>query len=484
MESSPKISKSIFIVGLEKVSMIIIQLLTSVILARLLTPSDYGTIAMISIFISLSSALAEAGLGGSLIYYKDVDERDFSTVFWLNTATSILLYLVVCMIAKPVSLFYGHPDLVWIMAVSGLSIVFSALGTIQLTLMYKQLCFRKLAFVSIISYVVSAIVAIILAYYGFGVWALVAQQVLVSVVRAILLTLSNKYMPKLYFSMTLVLKHWNFGKGLLFSTLLKTVYDNMYLQLIGKYCSIVNAGYYNQAKKLKDIPSNLFCNVFETALFPIFSKYTDEAIMIDKARKVTSFFAMIVCPVFFLCVLFSKEIVLVLLGSKWHSCAWILSYMSIGAVFFVFETINRSIMKANGLSNLLFKVDFFKRSISLIIMFVAIIMFELKGIVFSFVVNCILGWTVNTYALSKKSTYSFKIQLYDLLHYLSLSVLSTFAVYCMNLYFAPSNTFICIVLDFIVFCFLYFGVLMFLKDKSIRVLYNVVCKKNNLKKSF
>lgn len=484
MECSPKISKSIFIVGLEKVSMIIIQLLTSVILARLLSPSDYGTIAMISIFISLSSALAEAGLGGSLIYYKDVDKRDFSTVFWLNTITSIFLYIVICIIAKPVSLFYGHPELVWIMVVSGLSVVFSALGTIQLTLMYKQLCFRKLAIISVISYVVSAVVAIILAYYGFGVWALVAQQVLVSVVRAILLTLSNRYIPQLYFSMTLVLKHWNFGKGLLFSTLLKTVYDNMYLQLIGKYCSIVNAGYYNQAKKIKDIPSNLFCNVFETALFPIFSKYADESMMIEKARKVTGFFAMIVCPIFLLCVLFSKEIVFILLGVKWESCTWILSYMSVGAIFFVFETINRSIMKANGLSNLLFRVDFLKRSISLLIMFVAIIMFELKGIVFSFVINCILGWAVNTYALSKRTTYSFKIQLYDLLFYLVLAVLSTFAAYCMNLYFTLSNVFLRIALDLIVFSFLYFGVLIFLKDKSIEVLYNIVCRKSNLKKSF
>ena len=222
MGNSTKISKSILTVGFEKISMILIQLITSVVLARLLTPSDYGTIAMISIFISLSSALVEAGLGGSLVYYKDVDDKDYSTVFWLNIISSIVLYLIIFSISSTVSEFYGHPELSRVLKISGLSIVFSAVGTIQLMIMYKKLLFKKLAYISIASYVVSAIIAIVLAYRGLGVWALVAQQVLISVIRSFLLFSSNRFVPSLFFSKTLVLKHWNFGKGLLFSTILKS----------------------------------------------------------------------------------------------------------------------------------------------------------------------------------------------------------------------------------------------------------------------
>lgn len=479
MGNSTKISKSILTVGFEKISMILIQLITSVVLARLLTPSDYGTIAMISIFISLSSALVEAGLGGSLVYYKDVDDKDYSTVFWLNIISSIVLYLIIFSISSTVSEFYGHPELSRVLKISGLSIVFSAVGTIQLMIMYKKLLFKKLAYISIASYVVSAIIAIVLAYRGLGVWALVAQQVLISVIRSFLLFFFNRFVPSLFFSKTLVLKHWNFGKGLLFSTILKTVYDNMYLQLIGKYCSIINAGYYNQAKKIKDIPTNLFSNVFETALFPIFSKYSDESLMISKASKVTSFFAMVICPIFVLCVLLSDEIVLLLLGNRWLSCSWIFSCMSIGAVFFIFEAINRSILKASGYSNLIFKIDVIKRTVNLLIMLIAIINFEIIGIVFSFVVNCILGWLINTIALSGRTSYSFKKQVLDLMYYYIIAAGSGIVAYYIPQLIMVSNIYIrtiCIVMCMTITYSLW---LFVIRDRSFNILASIIRKHIN-----
>lgn len=204
MGNTPKRSKSIVTVGFEKISMILIQLIISVVLARLLTPSDYGTIAMISIFISLSSALVEAGLGGSLVYYKDVDDKDYSTVFWLNIISSIVLYLIIFCISSTVSDFYRHTELSRVLKISGLSIVFSAMGTIQLMIMYKKILFKQLAYISIISYFVSAIIAIVLPYQGLGVWALVAQQVLISVIKSFLLIIFNRFVPSLFFSKALV----------------------------------------------------------------------------------------------------------------------------------------------------------------------------------------------------------------------------------------------------------------------------------------
>lgn len=477
MSSSPKVKKSIFIVGLEKISMIFIQLLTSFILARLLTPSDYGTIAMIAIFISLSSALAEAGLGGSLIFYNDVDERDYSTVFWLNTITSIVLYVIIWIIASPIATFYSNEDIALILKVSGISIIFSAFGTIQLSLMYKNLQFKKIAIVSIISYVVSAVVAILLAYYGWGVWALVAQQVLVSMTRAVLLSIINRFIPSLILSKQLVLKHWNFGKGLLFSTLLKTVYDNMYLQLIGKYCNVVNAGYYNQSKKIKDIPSNLFCNVFETSLFPIFSKYTDEQLFVVKARKIIRFFALFVSAIFFLTMLCSHEIILLLLGGKWEECSWMLSVLSLGAIFFVFETVNRSMMKARGLSNVIFKVDLVKRTISLLVMFLSILLFDIKGIVIAFVFNSMFGWLANVYVLSKKVKYNIKMQFNDLFFYVFLSAVAAIVLYSLELCYLPCNVYLKVIFFVVSFILLYFGLLVFLKDQSLRLALGFIKKK-------
>lgn len=412
------IKKSVLWVGAEKFSRIFFQLFTSIVLARLLSPTDYGTVAMLSIFIGMSSILIDAGLGGSLVYYKDTDDKDYSTVFWLNISISLLIYVILFVFSDSISYLYEVPILSKLIKVLGLVIVFNSLGLIQYTLLYKNLEFKKITSVSIISYVASAIIAIALAFLGFGVWALIAQQVLDSMIKTFIYTLYSRFTPRLVFSKELLKKHWLFGKGLLFSSLLRVVYDNMYLQLIGKYCSIDNAGFYNQAKRLKDIPGNLFSNTFETALFPIFSKYEDKTVFDCKFREVNKTFSLIVCASFILISLLSEQIVSIMLGDKWQESTWILSIISIGTIFYIFESVNRSTLKAKGLSDLIFKIDLLKRSISILLMIILIVVYNIQGIVWSFIINSIGSWLVNIFVYSKHSGYTFRSQFWDVITYL------------------------------------------------------------------
>ena len=438
-------------------------------MARLLSPSDYGLISMIAIFISLAGILTEAGFGGSLVYHKDVDKKDFSTVFWINMSLSVFLYILIWFSSGYISDFYGHQILQDIIKISGLSIIINALGTIQYTMMYKEMKFKPLAKISIISYVVSSVLSIALAVVGFGVWALVAQQLLASVVRTFILIINNRFVPTLYVSTSIIKRHWNYGSGLFYSTVLRTVYDNMYLQLIGKYCSIVNAGYYNQAKKLKDIPSNLFSQTFETTLFPIFCKYDKGKDMDEKFRKTNRVFSFVVCGIFAYMVAMADEIGLFLLGEKWIGCSWILSIITIGSVFYVSESINRSILKAEGYSKLIFKLDLIKRVVCLIIMFLAVVQYELNGIVWAFVINSIIGWGVNVSAVSNNSTYNFRQQFIDLVKYIILSAIAGLIVFFFKNIMENLLPIYTLLFTFPIYVIAYIIILKILRDNSLQL---------------
>lgn len=477
MSKSTNIKKSVFLVGLEKFSMILFQFVSSIILARILSPEDYGIVAMIAIFISLSNILVDSGFGGALVYYKDVDKKDYSTVFWINMSLSISLYILMYINADAISKFYQTPILSDLIKVLGLSVVFNSVGLIQFTILYKKLEFKTIGIISVVSYIISAIIAIALAYMGYGVWALIVQQMLSSILKTILYITYNRFIPEFYFSWQLFKKHWNFGSGLFFSTLLRTVYDNMYLQIIGKYCSVVNAGYYNQAKKLKDIPSNLFSNTFDTSLFPVFSKIEDEELFVNKYRMVNRMFSFFCIPIFFIMAILSKEIVLWLLGEKWMESAWILSMMSIGAIFYIFESISRSIFKAKGKSGLIFRLDIVKRTIAIFLMFVAVVQYELVGIVYIFVLNSIIGYLINQYYLSRIIPYSLILALKDIALYIVMSIIAAIGIYyLMKLKLVDGNLSSCIVYT-LIFAALYFFMALAVKDKSIETILSLLRRK-------
>lgn len=465
MSNNSSIKKSIFIVGLEKFSMIFFQFISSIIMARILSPSDYGTVAMLAIFISLSGTLVDSGFGGSLIYYNDVTKKDFSTVFWINISMSIGLYLLLLLFSDQIASFYETPILSPLTKVLALTIVFNSLGQVQYSMLYKNLQFKRISIINISTYVISALVAIFLAYLGFGVWALITQQVLSSLLRTVILMFINRFIPSLYFSNQLLRKHWNYGSGLFFSNVLKIVYDNIYVQLIGKFTSIDNSGYYNQAKRLKDIPAELFSRTFTTTLFPIFSRIRDDNEFVLRFRLINRLFAFCFCPFFFLISLLSTNIVLFLLGDKWLASAWIFQIISIGAIFYILETVNRNALKAKGKSMLIFRLDLIKRVISLVIIIIGIFKFEILGICIAYVVNSVFGWLINAYALSKFSRYRFVKQIFDILKYICYSLIaSLFIVFIKKI--GLTSDILCILIYSILFFISYCMIAIFTKDNS------------------
>ena len=477
MNDKSSIKKSIFIVGLEKLSMIFFQFITAIILARLLMPSDFGTVAMLSIFMSLASTLVDSGFGGSLVYYKDVGEKDYSTVFWLNLSVSLCLYVLMFISAEQIATFYKLPILAKLIKVLGLSVVFSSIGLVQYSILYKNLEFKKIATISVVAYLISAIIAIYLAYTGMGVWALIAQQVLGPLLRTSAFVFINRFIPKFYFSRNIVIKHWHFGGGLFFSAILKVVYDNMYVQLIGKYCSIVNAGYYNQAKRLKDIPQELFSKTFETSLFPILSKLTDDSIFTNKLQRITRVFAFLSSLLFFIISILSDEIIKILLGEKWLPSSWILEFISVGAIFYIFETISRSALKAKGLSMLIFKIDLIKRSFFIIVMILLVSYLDVKGMVIAFIINSFVGWCINSYYLSLHIPYTFFNQLTDVLKYVLTGIIIFIGLSMLKEYASIQNNYYTVFVFGIVFLLSYTLLNVIIRDETVIFIYQDVKKR-------
>lgn len=470
------LKKPLLIVGSEKILITLIQFFGNVILARLLSPEDYGIVAMVAIFIAISSLFIESGFGGSLIYYKDVGEKDYSTVFWFNFLMGIIIYLLLFSTSGLIANFYNVPRLSIVIKVIGLVLVFNSFGLIQYTILYKQLQFKVLAITSVTSTFLAFLVSICLGLYGLGLWALVANQVLYSVFQTITLCVRNKFIPRSFISIALLKKHWKYGSGMAFSSLVKTVYENIYLQIIGKFFTITSAGYFNQANKIKEIPVQLCSRTFDTSLFPIMSKCESKDEITALLIKTSSFFSFSITPLLFLLAITSKLVVAILLGDKWLESCDFLSLLAIGSIFVILESINRSVFKAIGLTKLFFKIELIKRIVNIGIILLFIYLFKIYGLAYSFILNSFIGWLVNSYALYYYSKISFKEQFFSSVKYFSVClVLYALIKILMSSHLEISYWWI--VSAGAIFVIVYLGIFIFAKDKNINYVKNIIKRK-------
>jgi teichuronic acid exporter len=401
-----KLFSNILVTLSGKFSTMAIQLITTIALARFLTPKDFGIVAMCSIFLSISEMLIDSGMGGSIIFFDDVEEEELHTVFWTNIFVSVLIYILLFLISGSVASFYGVPILKDIIRVIGLSVVLYSFCLIHSVLMTKELLFKLQSKILVYSAILSSIVVVALALFKFGLWALVAQPILLKIFQVFFYYFYGSYRPRFQFSLSLLKRHWDFGSRLLASSMLKLIYDNIYVQVIGKVINLTYAGYYAQAKRFNDIPTQLIAFPLERVIFPDLVRSKD---MLTKMKSISSFFILFIVPILFLGALVSDDLILILLGKKWLNSGWILSFLFLGGIGASIEALTRNFIKASGKINLLLKFDIYKRIINLIILAFGMY-WALKGILVAFIINGIVGWLVNSYALSLVFNYSFKSQ--------------------------------------------------------------------------
>lgn len=355
--------------AVERFSVQGIQFVLSIIIARLVAPSEYGLIAMLGIFLAIAQTFIDSGFSNALIQKKDRTEVDFSTVFYFNIVVSLVVYLILFLSAPYIALFYKEPLLDIITKWVGLNIIISALSIVQRAKLTIQLNFKTQAKASLIAVVISGICGITMAYYGYGVWALVCQSLLNNLLSTLLLWVFARWMPAFIFSWQSFKGLFSFGSKLLLSGLLHTIYLNLYTLVIGRRYSATDVGYYNRSYSIAQYPSVNIVGVITRAIYPIQCEMQH-----DEERLSSSFIqylrmsCYIIFPLMIGLAVLSKPMVLILLTDKWASMSDLLSILCIAYMWYPVMVINNQMLNVRGRSDYFLKAEIIKKIVAIVIL--------------------------------------------------------------------------------------------------------------------
>lgn len=399
---------------IDRIAVISMQFLAMLVLARVITPDDFALVGIAMFFIVISQVLLDSGIGGSLLKKKIIKRVDYSTMFIFNMVIGVIMYLLLLIIAPFIARYYGIEELSLVIRIIGLSIIISAFGKIQNVLLYHQLKFREISIISIISNTIALIVAIILAINGYGVWALVVQNLISSTLVVGLQFFYNKYFPGFSFSLESFKEQWNFGGFLLYSQLLNTIYQNLFSMIFPKVSTLNFSGLYSQANKIQQIPSNTIGPVINGVAFPVLAKIDD----LEEFKKVNRSFSrkiyIVSFTIFIAISIFSEQIISILLGNQWISAAPILSMLSIGGIGTIVYSIVRNTFKSMGITDKIFHLEIYRSLIGLLF-FLGTFQFGNYWIIIGIVTSSIIFSLISMYNLALLSNYSLKEQLFDVL---------------------------------------------------------------------
>ena len=377
------------------------QFVVNLILARLLIPADFGAIGMILIFIAISQVFVDGGFGPALIQKKHSDQTDFSTIFFWNLGVGIALYALIFAIAPWVGRFYSMPVLEPVLRVFGLSLILNSITGIQTVRLQKGLSFKPLAAVNVLSYFLGGIAAITMAFYGMGVWSLVALTLVSGMVKIILFYLISHWLPSITFSYASFKELFGFGGYLLCANLLQNVCQNVQGLIIGKRFSASQMGYYSQADKLNQITSYSLPQVIVQVMYPVYAQIQD-----DRQRLIATMamnfrvIAFVIFPILAALILVAEPLITMLYGAKWLPAVPYFRILCCGGVFVCLTNINYYAVAAVGKSRSLFLWSFYKWGM-LLLLLIAGMHFGMTGLMWGIVLSHFNIFMVNA-LLSRK----------------------------------------------------------------------------------
>ena len=425
--------KGVFWNGVEKFANQGIRFLVGLVLARILSPSDFGTVAVLGIFFSISNAFVDSGFGTALIRKNNRIEVDFTTVFIFNIAVSLFFYGLLFIIAPWVAAFFKQPILTSILRVQSLCVVFGGFMAVLDAKLTIDLNFKVIAQRSVTSSIISGCVGIILAYLGFGVWALVFQAITLSFVNMVFVWIYCKWKPRLIFSLTSFKELFAFGSKLLTAAMLNTVYRSLTPLAIGRVYTTSDLGFYNRGSEFARLPNEVCLNVLEKVTFPIFAKLQDDQNhLINVYRKYIKITSMFLIFFSLLLAALAKPVILLLLTEKWTDSIVYLQLFCFAVMFNHINTINLSLLKVNGRSDLFLKLEVIKKVVATLILFAAI-PFGVLAICISKIIYDQVAIIINTYYSGKLFGMGYISQIKDFIGYFFLSILACLPSYLISM---------------------------------------------------
>jgi len=416
-----------------------ITFVIQIVLARLLLPEQFGLIGMLTIFIALAQAFINSGFGQALVQKKNADHTDECSIFYFNIFVSVIATGVLWLAAPWIAAFYKQPLLTSLTRVLSLNLIINAFAQIQKTILTKKIDFKSQLKVGVSASLFSGVVGAVMAYKGFGVWALVGQQVSRSLAQTMIYWFVSDWRPALILSFSSLRSMFHFGSKLLCSGLLDTIFNNIYLVIIGKLFTPAALGFYSRAKGLQEFPVNSTTSIVSSVTFPVFASVQDDrSRMKVGVQKSLTIMVMIITPCMLGLAVVARPLVSLVLTDKWLPCVPFLQLLCVVGIIWPLHVINLNVLMALGRSDLFFRLEILKK-ILIVISIVVTYRWGIQAMIYGQIVVSVLSYYLNSYYSGKLINYPIKQQVLDLAPYLGIAMVMGISIYSIQWFRFPNN---------------------------------------------
>lgn len=425
-----------------------VSFIVGIVLARLLSPTEYGLIGLTTIFIVVLESIVDSGFSTSLIRKKDVTNDDYNTMFITNFVMSILMYTLLFFCAPRIAVFFERPELIELVRVMGLLIIIQALSIVQYTVLTKKIDFKTKTKASFIAGICSGTVGIIMAFRGFGVWSLVGQRLSREFINTLCLWIFNRWWPKLRYSIDSLRYMWGFGWKMLVSGLLERIWNQLYQAVVGKYYNPATLGQYSRAKDFAVLLSSNFQTIVGRVTYPVLAEVQD-----DKTRLISAYRRIIKTTMFITVVSIislgavAEPFIYCLIGPQWHQASTFLPFICVSMSLYPLHAINLNMLKVQGRSDIFLYLEIIKKIIAIGPICLGIFV-SIYWMLIGSIIAGIIGFFLNTYYTGKKMGYTSWMQLKDVAPSYGLAFTIALSVYFLK-YLPLSYWFILLIQIFV-----------------------------------
>lgn len=478
MELKKQATKSAFWAFIEQFSAQLIGFGVSLVLARLLMPEDFGTIALFGVVMNVSAVLINGGLTSSLVRTQNADDSDLSTVFWFNIVISFLIYIVIFITAPQISNFYNKPILTELIRVYAIILIVDSFVSVQAMRFEKELDFKTTFRIKLPSLLIGGVLGIVLAWQGFGVWSLVYSAICKNVISTIQYWFYSNWRPSFIFNKIKFRYHFSFGIRITASALLDVVFSNLFTIIIGKKFSSVELGYYDRADGLKQLPINNIAATLNRVAFPLFAKIShDNARLKNVYQEMLKLVIFVIAPIIGIMIIEALPLIRFLLTEKWLPAVPYFQILSLAGLLYPIHAYNLNILNAKGRSDLFLKLEILKKLLVIIIILL-MIPFGMYGLVWAQVVLSVMALFINTFFTGKFLNYNIFQQLKDLFPSIAVATFIGLILWLFDkeILYSQKDLIRIIVLTTL-YLIIYFGITYMLRFKELILIKSIILKK-------
>lgn len=466
--------------GTGNLTLQVVGFIIGILLARVLTPADYGLVGMIGVFTALTGCLVDCGMANALVRKTDRTDVDCSTLYWFNIVVSWSLYAVFFVAAPYIAAFYNEPQLCDITRVITIPMLIGPFAGVHAVRLTIDLQFKKTSFINVVGTVICGALSVYCAYSGYGVWALVYPAIVGSVLRVCMLWYFVRWKPCFVFSGQSFRELFGFGSKLLASSMLDTAYNNVRPLLVAKLYSGADLGYYTRANQYAALPATTATGLLSSVTYPLLCKLQhDDAVVKDKYRLLIQLSTFIVFPVLMGLAALAEPCVVVLIKEKWLPCVALLQILCFALMWYPVHALNLNLLQVKGRSDLFLRLEIIKKIMG-VIMLAITVPISVKAMCYGAVVNSVLCLFVNTYYTGKLINAGFFTQMMDILPSLLLSLAMGGTVWALTT-FVPMSQVLQLAVGVPAGVIFYIGMAFILRRPELTTACQLI--RNNLRKA-